>query len=229
MTVVHKVWPFPTFPISKQLFAASGQAFEAGMTVGGVRMQSPEPGGRSMLEIQPSLQVGEWDYPMSSWLMSKINGDIFRIRLAPTPQIASLRSGDGTPWRAGTIYPDSPWSNFQNWSGDLIAQYKTAALEGTNTVQINMSLLGRILQRGHVIGHRDNCYLVDDISYNDANVATLTVNPPFRKNVVVGDMVLFRPYFLGSISNGDEFRTTYDAENNGAIQVGRIRLSEVII
>jgi|SRR5882757_763451 len=229
MTINPKVWSFPSFPISKQLFAASGAAFEAGMTVGGVRMISPEPGGRASLELQPSLQVGEWQYPVSSWLMSKINGDIFRIRLAPTPQIATRISG-GVPWGASGIYPDSPWSNQENWEGDVVAQFKSVAFQGSNTVQIDMSFLGQILQHGHVIGHGDNCYIVDDISYNNTNnMATVVVNPPFRKNVAINDLALMRPFFLGTISNGDEMRTTYDAENVGYIQLGRIKFNEVIL
>jgi hypothetical protein len=224
----HKVWSFPTFPISKQLFVASGQAFDGGMTVGGIHMLSPEPGGRSMLEIQPSLQVSEWEFPLSSWLMSKINGDIFRVRLAPTPQVASKRSG-GAPWAEGGIYPESPWSNQQNWSGDDVALYKSVSLEGTNVAYVDMSALGQILQCGHVIGHGDNCYKIDEVSYDAFNVATITVKPPFRKSIAVGDIALLRPFFLGSIVNGEEMRATYDAENVGHIQIGRIRLNEVIL
>lgn len=228
MTISPKIWPFPSFPISKQLFAASGAAVEAGMTVGGVRMISPEPGGRATLEIQPSLQVGEWDFPLSSWIMSKVNGDIFRIRLAPTPQVAAAR-GATVPWNAEGIYPDSPWSNQQEWAGDAVAVFTASALAGSITVQIDMTYIGRILQLGHVVGHEDNCYMVDDIAYNDANVATITVNPPLRRNVAADDIALMRPYFLGTISNGEEMRNTYDAENNGNIQLNRIKFHEVIL
>ncbi len=229
MTIKHKIWSFPTFPISKQLFTTSGAAFEGGMTLGGVRMTSPEPGGRSSLMIQPSLQINEWEYPLSSWLMSKINGDIFRVRLAPTPQVASPRSG-GVPWGAGGIYPDSLWSNQQNWSGDAIAQFKIDTLEGSNVVQLDMSVLGRILKAGHAIGHDDHCYMIDEIEYsNSNNRAMIVINPPSRKHISVNDICNLRPFFLGTIANGDEMRNTYDAENNGLIQIGMIKFTEAIV
>lgn len=228
MTISYKVWNFPTFPISKQLFHVPGAAIDGGLTSGGARITSSEPGGNAVLEIQPSLQFNERDYPLSSWLMSKINGEIFSIRLAPTPQVASARVS-GVPWGAETIYPDSPWSNQENWSGDLAATYLSAALEGSNTLRIDMSEMGPVLRHGHVIGHMGNCYMVDDIVYNTAGIATITTKPPLRKNVAIGDTVYFRPYFTGSISNGQEIRKTYDAENNGAIQLERIIFNEVKI
>jgi len=224
----YKILNFPTFPISKQLFVASGQAIDGGMTAGGVRMLSPEPGGRSMLELQPSLQVNEWDYPLSSWLMSKVNGDIFRVRLAPTPQVAGSRVAasqfkNGIPWDS-----DQPWSNQRNWDGDATASFVTPALEGSNTVVIETKAIKSILRNGHVIGHGDVTYMIDDIQYN-GSLATITVNPPFRKKINPNDIALVRPFFLGSIANGDEMRISYDAENNGNIQLGVIRLNEVIL
>lgn len=230
MTINPKVWAFPSFPISKQLFVATGAAIEGGMTVGGVRMISPEPGGRSMLEIQPSFQVTEWVFPLSSWLMSKTNGDIFRIRLAPTPQIAGAQVTGGVPWGAEGFYPASPWSNQQNWAGDAVAHYLTSALEGNVTVVLDMSVVGQILRPGHCLGHRDNCYMVDDIIYDDAtNYATVTIKPPLRKAVTAGDLAPLRPWYLGTIANGAEMRASYDAENGGNIQLNRIRFSEVIL
>lgn len=230
MTIEYKVWNFPTFPISKQLFHVPGAAADGGFTSGGARITSPEPGGFSVLEIQPSLQTGEWEYPVSSWLMSKSNGQILRVRLAPTPQVASARSLDmgSVPWRAETIYPEAPWSNMQNWSGDLVATFIDPVHEGTNVVRIDMSQVGPILRHGHVIGHRNVTYLVDDIEYDGA-VAIVTVTPPLRNEMPYGDVCFFRPWFTGSIANPGDFRNTYDAENVGNIQLNKIILNEVIL
>ena len=222
-----RIYEFPTFPIAKQLFHVPGAANEGGFTSGGARMLSPEPGGFSMLEIQPSLQVNEWDFPLSSWLMSKTNGQVLRVRLAPTPQVASARSA-GVPWGAEGVYPDSPWSNMQNWSGDMTAIYAADALEGSNIVRINMGSLGQLLQPGHVIGAGDVSYKIDEIEYI-GTTAIVAVMPPIRKSIGVGDPMYFRSWFLGTIANGADFRTTYDAENNGHIQIGKIVFNEAIM
>jgi hypothetical protein len=220
-----RIYEFPSFKLSKQLFFVPGSSFDGGLTSGGARISLPEPGGFSALDLQPSLQVNEWDFPLSSWIMSKGNGQVFRVRLAPTPQVCMARKPN-VPWGAETIYPDSPWSNLQNWSNDFILRYAVAAQEGDNTLVINMSSVGRVLQIGHVIGHKNNTYLVDNIVYDDAHVATITVIPPIRQTVSVNDTAYFRPYFTGVITNADEFRATYDAVNTGNIQVGVIKLRE---
>lgn len=211
---------FPTLSIEKQVFSVPGAAVEGGFTAGGARITSPEPGGRSMLELQIAWQIFEWDYPEVSWLMSKINGIVFRVRLASTPQICSARLSSN-PWSN-----QQPFSTGENWSGDLYGTYMNAALEGSVVLKIDMSSYGPILKRGHVIGHSNNCYMVDTIKYDANNIATFTVLPPLRKNVAIGDQALFRPYFLGTISNGENFRVTYDAGNVGMIQPGQITFSE---
>lgn len=238
MTIAYKIWDFPTVPIQKQLFHVPGAAVEGGFTSGGARITSPEPGGRSILETQVALQVQEWDFPFSSWIMSKTNGQIFRVPLTKTPQLvsnAALTGVDGPSnlaiaWEPTGLLVQGQWDNDQYWSDDgIYAETVATASEGTLIVKINMLPYGPILKHGHVFGIRDATYKVDDIEYDDGNVATVTVVPPLRNNILVGDMVLFRPYFLGTISNGSEVKATYDAENVGHMQMGKILFSEVYL
>jgi hypothetical protein len=219
-----EIFDFPSLPVSKQLFHVPGAAIEGGYTSGAVRMISPEPGGRAVLELQPSFQVGEWDYPFMSWLMSKGNGEIFKIRLAPTPQVLSSQN-DGTPWEQGVL-----WSNHQPWAGDISASFAQAALEGSNVIVLNMSGYGDIAKPGHVVGHRHNCYMIDKVTFNEtAQTATIVVKPPLRANVEANDTAYFRPFFTGTIGNIGEVRATYDAENVGNIQPGKIIFAEAIV
>jgi hypothetical protein len=228
MTITYKIWDFPTFPVSGQLFHSPGGAINGGFTTGGVAMLSPEPGGRGILEIKPSLSVDEWLSPASSWLMSKINGEIFRVRLAPTPQISNarlLQTPDGTPWDN-----NGPWSNGENWQGDAILLYASVALQGTNVIKVKTASAGAILKPGHVIGHAFDCYIIDDITYNANNTeATIVVKPPFRRNIAIGDAALLRPFFTGVIGNGQEMRALYESTNDGAIALEKIILNEVIL
>lgn len=236
MTINYKIYDFPTLDVRSQLFHAPGQAFEGGFTSGGVRVSAPEPGGRAYLEIELSLQVNEWDAPFASWLMSKINGDIFRIPMVRTPQIVKSADLDldgselfGVPWSQEGLYPESTWNNGQNWAyGALPVPVTSGALEGTSIVVVDMSLFGPILKVGHVIGFADSAYMIDEIEY-DENLATITVKPPFRKYIDVGDDINLRPVFTGSISNGSEIRAAYEAQNVGYVQPARIIFTEVII
>lgn len=222
-----KIFNFPTCPVSKQLFHVPGAAQEGGFTVGGVRMFSPEPGGRSVLEMQISLQVREWEYPIVSWLSSKGNGEVFRVRLAPTPQVLGARSVGGVPWGPE---PGTLWSGDVPWEGDITAYFAANALEGSASVQVNMTGYGDIARPGHVFGDASTTYIIDEIEYDaDTNIATITPKPPLRRNITAGDPVYFRPFFTGTIANIAEVRQTYDAENNGHIQPGRIIFAESIV
>lgn len=218
------IYNFPTIPVSEQLFYVPGGVFEGGYTAGAVRMVSPGMDTRSKLLLQVSLQTGEWENPMSSWLMSLGAGEVFRVRLAPTPQVLSAKSppvewSGGVPW-----YPSSPWS------GDITAFFAADALEGDVTVQVDMTGWGDIARLGHVLGHKFNTYKIMSISFDsETNIATIGVKPPLRKNVTAGDITLFRPYFTGTISNISEVVTMYDAENAGAIKIGKIEFSESIV
>jgi hypothetical protein len=197
---------------------------DGGFTSGAVRILSPEPGGRSVLEMQVALQVGEWDNPESSWLMSKGNGEVFRVRLAPTPQVLSARSAQ-PDWRSNAL-----WSEQKPIATDMVARYDAVALEGSTTLIVDMTAHGDRIRRGHVIGHGDTCYGIDKVQYDyGTRRATLTVKPPLRNPVAVGDTVLFRPYFTGVMGNIEELRTTYDAENVGHIQLGKIVFTEAIV
>lgn len=219
-----EIHDFPAMAVSKMLFHVPGQAVEGGYTSGAVRIMSPEPGGRSVLEMQVSLQVGEWDNPFSSWLMSKGNGEVFKVRLAPTPQVLSARSAP-LDWHS-----DQLWSQVGSISTDMYAKYTVVSLEGSTSVTVDMSAHGDRLRPGHVIGHESNCYIVDKVVYNSTTkLAVLTVKPPLRNDIAVNDQAIFRPYFLGTISNIDQMRVPYEASNIGLIQIGSIIFNEAIV
>lgn len=225
----YTIYDLPTLPIEEQLYYAAGEGFDGGFTAGSARFLSPEPGGRSFVEIQYAYQVGEWDTPFVSWLMSKINGQLFRYKLFPTPQLCvrSIVAGaEAKNWNN-----QQTWNNRKKWqqfSGYMSAREECYA--GSTRLVVNTGSFGRVLKHGHVIGHRDSAYMIDEISYNDNNnAATIMVNPPLRKTVADGDMILMRPNFVGNIINGAEIRQVYKASDVGNIQPGKIVLGEVIV
>lgn len=236
MAITYEILTFPTLPVQGQLFRAPGQAYDGGFTAGGARLMSPEPGGRAFLDVQLSLQTNERDNPAVSWLMSKLNGDIFSVPLTKTPQLLNTEAYGGLfpygdiPWAPVNNYSQpTRWDNSKKWMDEgLIVEASANALEGSTSVSVNMLSYGEILQRGHVIGFGNYSYMIDAISYSDS-VATIRVKPPLRKAVSQGDFMLTRPYFQGTIINGQEFAANYEAINNGHIKPPRLIFSEVII
>lgn len=218
-----KIFTFPTFRIENQLFHAPGAGYDGGLTSGGAQFITPEPGGFSVLEFQTALIDTEWTAPLASWIMSKISGQVFRTRLAPTPQVAYSRKRGMTavPWDNGET-----WSNMQDWDGDFTATYAAAAPKGSVVMKIDLTGVGPIVGPGHVVGHAYDAYLIDEISYV-GDVATATVTPPLRRNIAAGDNCHLRPWFTGRISNGGEIRAAYDA--SGHVKPGRIVLTEAVV
>lgn len=171
-----EIFDFPTVPVSKQIFHVPGGAIEGGYTSGAVRILSPEPGGRSVLEMQISMQINEWNSPWSSWIMSKGNGEVFRVRLAPTPQILSPRSAS-PDWSKGIRETDP-----RPYNTDMVARFTAVALEGSTTLVVDMIGHGDRLRPGHVVGHGDITYMIDKVDFNySTKQATLKVKPPVRK------------------------------------------------
>lgn len=218
-----KIYQFPTFRIETQLFHSPGAGYDGGLTAGGAQFITREPGGFGVLEIKPAIIDTEWTAPLASWIMSKISGQVFRVRLAPSPQIAfSRRRGMlAVPWDN-----EQPWSNQENWDGDFTARYSAAGLKGSVTLVIDLTGVGPILSPGHVVGHGFNSYLVDEISYA-GDTATAIVTPPLRRDVSAGDDCYLRPWFTGRISNGPDIRAAYN--NLGHVAPGNIVLHEAVV
>lgn len=215
-----KIYQFPTFRIETQLFHTPGAGYDGGLTSGGAQFITPEPGGFSVLEIAPALIDTEWTAPLASWIMSKISGQVFRVRLAPSPQIAySRRRGvTAVPWGNGQA-----WSNQQNWDGDFTARFAAAGLKGSLEIKIDLTGVGPIVAPGHVIGHDFDCYLIDEISYV-GDVGTAIVTSPLNRDIAAGDNCYLRPWFTGRISNGADIRAAYNSM--GHVKPGNIVLQE---
>lgn len=237
MAITYEILTFPTLPVQGQLFRAPGQAYEAGFTSGGANVSSPEPGGRAFLDMQLALQTREWENPAVSWLMSKLNGDIFRVQLTKTPQLLRNEdfappgyNGKGVPWEAININSSpTKWNNNKLWADDgLVLPTVSNALEGSTFVTVDVTGYSEVLKRGHVIGFGNYSYMIDAIDYS-GNAATIKIKPPLRNDIAEGNYLLTRPYFLGRVTNGQEFAANYEAINNGHIKPPRLVFSEVII
>lgn len=234
MSLSYKVYDFPLIWRGKQLFHAGGQAFDGGFTSGGARVLTPEPGGRGILSMEFTPQQNAPADPIVSWLSTMIaNGNIFRIPISFTPQVVPLpelglggKNDVGLPWAASGLTPEVPWSNGQNWAYDVFAGAAATGLAGAVVIKLDMGSLPPALRHGHLIGHEDVTYLVEDIEY-DGSIATLTVNPPLRKDVAQGDLITFRPKMLAVARNPDSFRGLYEPAD--IIRLGSVEFVEALI
>ncbi len=218
-----KIYQFPTFRIETQLFHSPGAGYDGGLTSGGAQFITREPGGFAMLELSPAIIDTEWNAPLASWLMSKISGQVFRVRLAPSPQVAfsKQRGMVAVPWDNGQT-----WSNQENWDGDFTGVYSAATLKGAMEVQFDLTGVGPIVSPGHVIGHGYETYLIDEIAYS-GDIATALLDRPLRRDTAIGDNCYLRPWFTGRISNGSDIRAAYN--NLGHVRPGTIVLHEAIL
>lgn len=214
-----KVYIFPEMRIETQLFHVPGAGYDGGLTSGGSQFITPEPGGFGVLEVQLSIRDEEWDSPFASWLMSKINGQVFRIRLAASPQIAYSA-------KRAQKAAEGSWPDQDEWAGDFTASFSAAALKGSVQVEIDLTGVGPILAPGHVIGHEFDTYKVDEIEY-DGDTATVTVTPPLRRDIAMDDDCPLRPWFMGRISNGADIRAAYN--NLGHVKPGNIVFHEAVL
>jgi len=224
-------WPSGIVPAG-MLFHAGGQATGGGLTVAGVLVQNPEPGGRAALDMAFNYVKLGYQRRLASWLMSKAsNGSVFRVRLANSLQLVPLADlglslpNDyqtiGVPWD-GDLY----WDSDLGWQYDVGALATAVALEGTSTLVIDMSAYALGLYEGHVIGHQDRAYMVDAIDYA-GSIATITVSPPLRVEVAIGDYITFRPRMMGTVQDPAGLRSLVDSADN--LRLGSITVIEALI
>jgi len=197
-----------------QVFRAGGTAVAGGMTLGGASVVSPEAGGRGelMMEFDPLAIAGS--NLDASWLASRMmNGNAFKIKLfAPSVQLVAAADlgglDDGVMWSNNL-----PWDNGLGWAFAPSADITVGGAKGSEQFKVNLNPFGQVLQIGHVIGFTidgyDFTHIVMDISYPANNRATVTVNPPLRRQVTTDDKMLFRPSMTATCVNAREVMGNY--------------------
>lgn len=189
-----------------QLFVAGGRSIAGGMTVGGIRIESPSPGGRGELHMSFSTLNRSLGASVS-WTISRIrNGAIMRVPLCGSPQIVpdtALGLSGGLTWSNG-----KKWSSGVFWLSRPNAPVAASAAKGTTVLSVDLSTYGQVVEIGHVIGVSaggfEFAHLVEDISYDSANTATMTISPPLRRAVTTSDTLQFRPTMLCVCRNPEQ-------------------------
>lgn len=223
-------WPAGIIP-SAALFHAGGQAIDGGLTASGALVQHPEPGGRAVVDMSFNYIKEEADRRLAGWLYSKAaNRNVFRFRLPKSLQLVSPDDlgvtslptdyEDGLPWSDGSSFSDGTL-----WDFDMLTEAAATAV-GSSTIIIDMTGYEHGLAAGHVIGHADRAYLVEDITY-DGDQATIQITPPLRVAIETGDYVTFRPRMLGIIQDVGAFRGLF--EYGFLMRPGSVRFVEALL
>lgn len=206
------------------LFSAGGQSIAGGMTLGGASVSNPEPGGRAELVMAFATFPDPAQNLDASWTISRIrNSAIMRLQILSSVQLvpwADLDVADtGQTWANGAA-----WANDAPWRASPFAPIAVAALAGVETVTVDLSILGDIVQIGHVIGFfvdgYDFAHMVMDVEY-DAGEATLTVSPPLRRGLTTDDRMMFRPKMLGVCVNAAEVAGMFQRGRHVQLQPAR--------
>lgn len=223
-------WHSAVAPID-QIVRAGGAARDGGMTIGGASISSPEPGGRSELVLNFAPFAAEAANLAASWIVSRImNGSVMRYRLQPTVQLVPAADltvpEDGLPWDDG-----APWASDVNWQADPWVPAAMFGAAGSVTVKADLSSLGRVLNFGHVIGFSidgyDFAHVVMDIEYDGDDLATITVSPPLRRDIVPvaggepATRLRFRPAMLVVCTNAAEVMSTFQRGRHIALNAAR--------
>lgn len=227
----------PNLSLSEQLFYFKGGASAGGFTAGGVRSYSPDPGGFSMLEMSPNIQMLEKSYPNISWLMSQPEGVVFRTRLICSSQLIpatlSCNWNDSANWRGDESLDEVTTTKESSWTTGGIAYLNADTPISTSSVVIDISdlekRLGTTLKKGHLIGHGFSTYTINSVKTLPNFKVKLGIYPPLRKAGKEFDLILFKPWFTGTLNNVQEFKSTYKASEVGGITPNRLILDEVIL
>ena len=218
-------WRYTVQPMA-QVFRAGGTAAKGGMTLGGLSVLSPEPGGRAELQMQFDPLAIEGSNLDASWLISALcNGQVFRIRLfAPNVQLVAAADLGGND--AGVNWDnDLPWDNGLGWEFDPTAPVSNGGRKGETSLKVNMSAYGQVLKLGHVIGFHidglDFAHVVTNISYTAADRATISISPPLRRDVANTDVMLLRPSMTVTCANAREVMGTYRFGTTMALNAAR--------
>lgn len=233
MTVAPTIydWRKLCAPLS-QVVRAGGASVSGGMTLGGALVQYPTPGGRISVTMDFATFSTVEENEAASWTISRIMaGALMRIPLYRTVQLvpeADLAGLDepGIPWDG-----DIPWATYENWEWNPSVAVTATALRGAETFSADFGDLGEVLHIGHVVGFFADGYefahIVMDITYDESDVATVTVSPPLRRGLTTDDRMLFRPRLIATCANPDQVMGNFQSGRH--MTFGQARFVEALV
>jgi hypothetical protein len=220
-------WPSSLIPLN------SSARFVTTLEEGRVSRNSFEndtavPGGR----VQLSMEFNYWhetpDLEAISWLKSKLRGNLFRVPLGLTVQVARNRDLGLSDWayRAGIPFDgDVFFDEGVGFAFEPTLETIGTALEGTTTIVIDETRWPGLLRYGKWIGIGFGAYHIADLDRSGSTV-TVEIEPPLRRDVAAGEFVSLRPSLICQARDASSFASMFEPAD--LIQPGSLVMTEVI-
>jgi hypothetical protein len=228
MTIAPTIydWPAAAVRFRDGFFRVAPQVVDGGMTLSSALIAYGVPGGRAMLQVDfatlPACAGG-----LGSWLATMMATQaVFRVPIRVKPQLLSAAElgiadddGDGIDWDNG-----QPWDNGFGWAFEPGIGAVAAVAEGSTVLSIGAVTFDPSLFLGRATGA--GAYLVMAAVATDTGV-DLTVTPPLRADVAIGDFVTFRPNLLATVQDASAFLELF--RSNRWFQPGSITFVEALV
>ena len=186
------------------------------------------PGARVHLSLEFGYRQRTVDLEAISWLTSKLRGNIFRVPIPPSVQVA--RNADlglsDSAYRAGIPFDgDVFFDEGVGFEFEPTLETIGTALEGTTSVVINETRWPGLLRYGKWIGIGFGAYHIADLDRSSSTV-TVEIEPPLRRDVAAGEFVSLRPSLICQARDASSFASMFEPAD--LIQPGSLVLTEVI-
>ncbi|MBO9457954.1 hypothetical protein [Labrenzia sp. R5_0] len=204
MTTFYE-WPCAILPVDVILW--SGGAFEQGrISFAELDNTYRVPGGRLMAKASfagvPKSKVNWYQ-----WLCGVLKGNIFRLPLDTSGQVSTSAAMKAAAASYPTGIPFSnglPFSTGYGFRFQPTADVVSTVLEGETTVTLDLVRWPGVLTHGKLFGLGYGVYQVHEIEY-DGTVATITFDPPARRDISAGELAELRPTLFCKAVNPDAF------------------------
>lgn len=222
-------WPRDLCP-QNEVVSVKAAAIQGVYTLGGVRQSSAVIGGRMMYRADFPAFGGHEKLRLATWMASTLTGGtIVRVPIRNRSQVPTLESvglGDlaqyertGIPFDDGSLFDDGI-----GFEVDIIATVATDVLAGSVEMTLIDPGFGNAIAHGHVFSVNGRINKIASVTA-EAGLITIRSFVPFVSAPRAGDIVSFRPYFIGQCANAEAFLALIEAGR--VIRPGSIELIEV--
>lgn len=185
------------------------------------------PGGRVQLSMEFGYRQKTTDIEAVSWLVSKLRGNIFRVPIPKSVQVARYEDlglahgayGKGIPFDEGVLFAEGVGFAF-----DPTLDTAGSALEGEMEIAIDETRWPGLLRYGKWIGIGFGAYHIADVVRVGTTV-TVTVEPPLLRDVAAGEFVSLRPSLICQAKDAASFASAFEPAD--LIQPGSLVMTQV--
>lgn len=189
---------FPrSLPVKDQIVWASAHIEPGRISRAGFETDYRIPGGRNMLEMRLAT-IGPANIHLYHWLCNVLPGAVMAVPIDRGGQVVSsdaITAAQKANPKGVPFSTDELFSTGYGFKYVPVGQVVETASVGSSTIKIDFPDFPGLLTYGKVFGVGFGVYHVQDISW-DGTEASITFNPPLRRNVLSGEVSRLFPILL---------------------------------